>query len=258
MLEIHATLPRRNFVLDVNCSFANGLSGVFGPSGAGKSSLFALIAGLAKPRKGRIALGDHVFVDTDKRIWQSPRRREVGVVFQDGRLFPHMSVEKNLRYGERLLPADRRRVPFDEVVSLLELVPLLQARPRHCSGGERQRVALGRALLRSPRLLLLDEPFAGLDRDLCEQLLPFLRRVRNLLDIPTLVISHNLELLMRLTPHLTILRDGRVLASGTHGESPELDAVLDQRRIRSCPPISQPNSATDPDMASPAYSIVCS
>jgi ABC-type molybdate transport system ATPase subunit len=107
-------------------------------------------------------------------------------------------------------------------------------------------------------LLLLDEPFAGLDRDLCEQLLPFLRRVRNLLDIPTLVISHNLELLLRLTPHLTILRDGKILAAGTHGESPELDAILDQRRIRSCPPAGQPHSASDSEMASPACSIIYS
>jgi molybdate transport system ATP-binding protein len=196
-------------------------------------------------------LGDHVFVDTDERVWKSPRARKVGVVFQDGRLFPHMSVEKNLRYGERLVPTEQRRVPFDEVVSLLELERLLRARPKHCSGGERQRVALGRALLRSPRLLLLDEPFAGLDRELCEQLLPFLRRIRNLLDIPTLVISHNLELLLRLTPHLTILREGRILASGTHGSCPELDALLEQRQLRHHSSSPSPRKSLAPETIDP-------
>lgn len=233
MLDLNLRFPRRQFLLDIQCTFANDLCGIFGPSGAGKSSLFALIAGLERPTAGHIRLGDHTFVDTTRKVWCSPRQREVGVVFQDGRLFPHLSVEQNLRYGERLLRPELRRVSFDQAVDLLELGPLLKARPGHCSGGERQRVALGRALLRSPRLFLLDEPFAGLDRDLCEQLLPFLRRVRNLLDVPMLVISHNLELLLRLTPQLTILRDGKVLASGMHGQTPELDALLGLRRLRS-------------------------
>jgi molybdate transport system ATP-binding protein len=174
-------------------------------------------------------------VDTERGIWRSPREREVGVVFQEGRLFPHYSVEGNLRYGERLLLPSRRRVPFEQVVDLLELRPLLRARPGQCSGGERQRVALGRALLRSPRILLLDEPFSALDRDLCEQILPFLRRVRRLLDIPILVVSHDLDLLLRLTPQLTVIRDGRVLASGIRGETPELDALLAGRRLLHSP-----------------------
>ncbi len=252
MLEINIRFPRRQFLLDIDCTFANGLCGVFGPSGAGKSTLFSLIAGLERPTTGHIRLGDRVFVDTDRRIWRSPREREVGVVFQDGRLFPHFSVERNLRYGENLLPPDQRRVPFDQVVDLLELRPLLKARPGHCSGGERQRVALGRALLRSPQVLLLDEPFAGLDRDLCEQLLPFLRRIRSLLDVPMLVISHNLELLLRLTPQLTILRDGKVLASGIHGETAELDALLAQRRLRSLYTSSAGTEEVFPAFGSPS------
>lgn len=232
MLEIDLRFPRRHFLLDIQCSFANGIGGIFGPSGAGKSTLFSLIAGLERPQSGHIRLDDRVLVDTGRGIWRSPREREVGVVFQEGRLFPHYSVEGNLRYGERLLPPTRRRVAYDQIVDLLELRPLLRARPGHCSGGERQRVALGRALLCSPRVLLLDEPFSALDRDLCEQILPFLRRLHHLLDIPVLVVSHDLELLERLTSRLTVVNGGRVVAAGIRGESPELDALLARRRPR--------------------------
>ncbi|MFW6107868.1 MAG: molybdenum ABC transporter ATP-binding protein [bacterium] len=215
-IELDISLGRPSFRLDVTCDLAEPVTGVFGPSGAGKTTLLHLIAGLIRPTRGRIAVAGTTLVDTDAGVWVPPYRRHVGVVFQEGRLFPHRSVRGNLRYGERLVPAGERRVHLDDVLDLLEIRPLLGRAPADLSGGEQQRVALGRALLMSPKLLLLDEPVAGVDIGLRRQILPFVRRVRTRLDIPMLMVSHDLPDLLRLTRNLLLLDRGRLAGCGAY------------------------------------------
>ena len=198
-------------------------TGIYGPSGAGKSMLLALLAGLVRPDRGRIVLGTRVLCDTERGIFVPPHERGVALVFQDGQLFPHLSVRRNLEYGAGRARAARgtgvtRRTTDTpgtaEVVELLELGSLLERRPTALSGGERQRVALGRALLSGPELLLLDEPLAALDAERKRQILPFLTRVRDALEAPMLYVSHDLAEVLQLTDELVLLDEGRTVAAG--------------------------------------------
>lgn len=189
-LELDVHWQRGEFALDVKAHSAARVTGLVGPSGAGKSTLLALVAGLQRPDRGRILLDGEVLCNTAAKIFVPPEQRRIGIVYQDAQLFPHLSVRGNLLYGfNRRLP-EERRFAFDEIVTLLDIGHLLERRPRLLSGGEKQRVALGRALLYSPRLLLLDEPLASLDRARREQILPFLREVRDRLQLPMLYVSH--------------------------------------------------------------------
>lgn len=204
-------------------------TGLFGPSGAGKTTLLHLIAGLERPRRGRIVLEGRVLVDTEAGVFVPAHKRRVGVVFQDSRLFPHRSVMGNLRYGLRRTPRRLRRIDLDAVVGLLDLEPLLHRRPTSLSGGERQRVAIGRSLLASPDLLLLDEPVSALDAGRKTELLPMLSGVCRQLDVRTIVVSHQLPELLTLTQRLVLLRDGRCLGEGALTELidlPEARGVL--------------------------------
>lgn len=213
MIELRCTLARGAFELALETVIDAPSTGVFGPSGAGKSSLLHALAGLVPARELRLVVAGETLVDTAAGLAPPVHRRRMGLVFQDHRLFPHLSVASNLRYG---LPRDGRRGPaFDEVVELLEVTELLARRPDQCSGGQRQRVALGRALLSAPRLLLLDEPLASLDRPLKRQILPYLRRARNHFDIPLLMVSHDLRELLALADHLLLLDGGRLRGSGS-------------------------------------------
>ncbi len=210
MLELDVVWRRGAFSLQAQASFTARVTGLCGPSGAGKSSLLALVAGLQRPDSGAIRLDGEVLVDSRQRLWLPPERRHIGLVFQDAQLFPHLSVESNLLYGwTRLKPAERR-FGLAEVVALLEIGHLLARQPRHLSGGERQRVALGRALLYSPRLLLLDEPLAALDSQRKQQILPFLRRLREETGIPLLYVSHALEELEFLSDEIWSCEQGRL------------------------------------------------
>jgi molybdate transport system ATP-binding protein len=217
MLDValtHAFRPG-GFALDVAFAAPGaGVTALFGPSGCGKTTVLAAIAGLLRPRAGRVTLGGEVLLDTERRRDVPPERRRCAVVFQDARLFPHLSVATNLRYGLRRAPRDAEGPGFDEVVSLLGIAPLLGRRPAGLSGGERQRVALGRALLARPRLLLMDEPLAALDAPRRAEVLPFLARLRDSARLPILYVTHALDEVDALADHLVLLEAGRVVAAG--------------------------------------------
>jgi molybdate transport system ATP-binding protein len=194
-----------------------GVTALFGVSGAGKSATLACIAGALDPDAGRIALGDEILFDASRGLDLKMERRGIGWVFQDARLFPHLSVEANLRYGLKRARG-RRGVGFDEAVEVLGLGPLLARAPRGLSGGERQRVAIGRALLSQPRLLLMDEPLAALDAPRKAEILPFLEKAVRAFEVPTLYVSHALAEVARLADRLVVLEAGRVVASGPVAE----------------------------------------
>ncbi|MBO1078659.1 molybdenum ABC transporter ATP-binding protein [Roseomonas haemaphysalidis] len=215
MLEVALRHDWPGFSLDVGFRApAAGVTALFGPSGCGKSTILAAVAGLLRPDAGRIALGDAVLFDHGGRRMVPAERRRCGMVFQDARLFPHLSVSGNLRYGLRRAPRGTTGPGFDEVVSLLGIEALLARRPAALSGGEKQRVALGRALLSRPAMLLMDEPLAALDAPRKAEVLPFLARLRQELSIPLLYVTHALEEVDQLADSLVLLAGGRVLASG--------------------------------------------
>ena len=215
MLEAQVRHTFADFRLDAGfVAPSKGVTALFGPSGSGKSTLLACVAGLLRPASGFVALDGRVLLDSAAGIDVPAERRRCGVVFQDARLFPHLSVESNLRYGMRRAPAGPGP-GFDEVVDLLGIGGLLRRRPGTLSGGERQRAALGRALLARPLLLLLDEPLAALDAPRRAEVLPFLARVRERFAIPMLYVTHALDEVDRLADALVLMEAGRVLASGT-------------------------------------------
>lgn len=186
--DIDVHLVRGRFERRVRLRSEARVLALVGASGSGKSSLLHAIAGLVRPRAGRIALGGRVLLDREARIDLPAHRRRLGYVFQDGRLFPHLNVAGNLRYGA---PREPGRIAFDDVVELLGLSPLLTRRPVALSGGEAQRVALGRALLSQPRVLLLDEPVSMLDFERRDELLAYLERVRDVAALPMIYVSHH-------------------------------------------------------------------
>ncbi|WP_419899005.1 molybdenum ABC transporter ATP-binding protein [Roseomonas sp. USHLN139] len=215
MLEVALRHRFPGFALDAAFTAPTpGVTAIFGPSGCGKSTVLAAIAGLLRPDHGRIALDGVALFDAAARIAVPPERRRCGVVFQDSRLFPHLSVEGNLRFGLRRAPRGAEGPDFEEVVALLGIGALLGRRPAALSGGEKQRVALGRALLARPALLLMDEPLAALDAARKAELLPYLARLRHRLRIPLLYVTHALDEVDRLADTLVLMQAGRVLAAG--------------------------------------------
>ncbi len=208
-LAVDIQIRLDNFRLQAQLNMTGSAFGLFGPSGSGKSTLLRAIAGLVRPEFGRIALDGEVLFDRDAGVWVPSHLRRIGVVFQDARLFPHWNTEKNLRAGSF---GTKREGPFsfDQIITLLELRPLLTRPIQNLSGGEKQRVALGRALLAHPRLLLMDEPVSGLDAELKQQILPFLLRVHGDLNLPCLMVSHHLPEILQLTDQLILMKDGVV------------------------------------------------
>ena len=193
-----------------------GVTVLFGPSGAGKSTVILAAAGLLRPNECRVEVDGQVMADTTTGMWLPPERRRAGLVFQDARLFPHMSVATNLRFGMRR--ARPGTVTFDEVVELLGIGALLDRRPHTLSGGERQRVALGRALLAQPHLLLMDEPLASLDAARKAEILPYLTRLKTALRLPVLYVTHDLAEMTRLADSMVLLEAGHVVAFGPLAE----------------------------------------
>lgn len=211
MLEIAINQTLGDLRLNINTRLpANGITAIFGLSGAGKTSLINVIAGLTQPKNGRIALNGRLLMDTQRKLCLAPEKRRIGYVFQDARLFPHYSVGGNLRYG---MAADMA-AQFDSIVDLLGISHLLKRYPSTLSGGEKQRVAIGRALLSGPQILLMDEPLAALDLPRKRELLPYLERLAADVNIPILYVTHSLAEIVRLAEHVLVLDNGQVLASG--------------------------------------------
>src|SRR5215470_2311085 len=215
MLEVDIEHRLGAFALDVHFRSGRGLTALFGRSGAGKTSIINAIAGLIRPYRGRITIDGYVLQDTEQSICIPPHRRRIGYVFQDGRLFPHLTVQHNLLFGRWFAPGrERRSVRFDDVVDLLGIAALLDRRPARLSGGEKQRVAIGRALLSSPRLLLMDEPLASLDSRRKDEILPYLERLRDEARVPIVYVSHSVAEVTRLATTIVLISDGQVRAVG--------------------------------------------
>ena len=215
MLDIAAERQLGEFRIDVRLSLpSQGVSALFGRSGSGKTSLVNMLAGLMRPDRGRIAIDDTVLFDSDGGADVPPEQRRLGYVFQEGRLFPHLSVRNNLLYGHRRAPARDVETTATEIIDLLGIGHLLGRRPASLSGGEKQRVAIGRALLAHPRLLLMDEPLASLDAARKEEILPFIERLRDHLRLPIVYVTHDLGEIIRLADTVALLTDGRVTAVG--------------------------------------------
>lgn len=209
MFEVSVQTTLGEFDLDASFRSESKVTALSGFSGSGKSSLVAAIAGLQKPRRGKIVVAGRTLFDSEAKIDIPAHRRGVRVVFQESRLFPHFSVAQNLMFG-RWLAGGKRDAQFDEVIALLGIEPLLARRPRKLSGGERQRVAIGRALLAAPEALLLDEPLASLDAARKNEIIPYLTRLVSSAKIPVLYVSHAQDEVERLAQTIVKIDGGRV------------------------------------------------
>lgn len=217
-LIVEARQTLGEFSLEAGFTSEGGVTALFGRSGSGKTSLVRVIAGLSKPDQGRLMIDGDVLLDTENRIFTPKHRRRFGYVFQEGRLFPHLSVRQNLNYGRWFAGKGARGEDFDRIVDLLGIGALLDRRPGKLSGGEKQRVAIGRALLAAPRLLLMDEPLAALDDQRKAEILPYLERLRDETATPIVYVSHSVAEVARLADKVVMMKDGRVEAVGTPSE----------------------------------------
>ena len=241
-IEARFYLQRDEFVLDASLTVPmHGITAIFGPSGSGKSTLLRAIAGLEKCDNGFFSFGENVW--QDKKFFLPTHQRALGYVFQEANLFPHLTVQGNLEYGFKRLSTTARHIPFEQVVTLLRIEPLLSRRTNNLSGGERQRVAIARALLTSPGLLLMDEPLAALDMDSKEEIYPFLEQLHRELAIPVLYVSHSHDEVARLADYLVLMAAGRIHAAGpitemltrrdlplAHGS--EAEAIIEARVVK--------------------------
>ena len=214
VLDVDVEKRLGTFAVAARFQASSGVTALFGPSGSGKTTIVNMIAGLVKPDKGSIILDETVMFDAEAGVNLPPYRRGIGYVFQQGRLFPHLSVRQNLDYGRRMSGRPRDAAEFARIVALLDIGPLLDRRPRLLSGGERQRVAIGRALLMQPRLLLLDEPLASLDAGHKREILPHLIRLRDVSNVPMVYVSHTAAELRLIATNVVRLEAGRVTAVG--------------------------------------------
>ncbi|CCK82453.1 MULTISPECIES: molybdenum ABC transporter ATP-binding protein [Desulfobacula] len=215
MIDINLAKQYKEFEIKVRYSCPDiGITALLGRSGSGKTSVINMIAGLTRPDNGHIIINDRCVYDSGKKIHIAPEKRRFGYVFQEGRLFPHLSVMSNLTYGMKLVPVDERYIEIDQVVDLLDLSSLLNRRPAKLSGGEKQRVAMGRALLTSPYLLLMDEPLASLDEARKNEVLPFIKRLSTNLSIPVLYVTHSMDEILMIAKKILVLSHGSLKAAG--------------------------------------------
>ncbi|MGV6804089.1 MAG: molybdenum ABC transporter ATP-binding protein [Ruegeria sp.] len=215
-VQISHSLP--GIELDIRFDAPPGVTVLFGRSGSGKTTIVDAVAGLLRPQKGRVAVDDWVLFDVGQGVWLPPHRRRLGYIFQEGRLFPHLTVRQNLAYGRWFAPRDARREDPDHVVEMLGIGHLLDRRPARLSGGEKQRVAIGRALLASPRLILADEPLAALDEARKAEILPYFERLRDEVSVPILYVTHSAAEVARLATSVVALQEGKVLRQGPASE----------------------------------------
>ncbi|WP_296254885.1 MULTISPECIES: molybdenum ABC transporter ATP-binding protein [unclassified Pseudomonas] len=219
-IEVRLNLDFSDFAVNVDVSLpGHGVTALYGDSGSGKTTCLRCIAGLEKAASGFISVNGEVWQDSANGIFVAPHKRSLGYVFQEASLFPHLTVRGNLEFGLKRIASRERRVNLEQATTLLGIDHLLSRRPGKLSGGERQRVGIARALLTSPRLLLLDEPLAALDAHRKGEILPYLERLHDELDIPMLYVSHSQDEVARLADHLVLLSGGKVLASGPIGET---------------------------------------
>lgn len=232
--EVAIRHRRGAFLLDVTFTAGQGVTALFGPSGAGKTSIVHVLAGLTRPTHGRVVLQGRTVLDTNEGVFVPPEKRRVGLVFQDARLFPHINVETNLLFGWRRMGKRADAAEIARTIQLLGLEPLLRRAPKHLSGGEKSRVALGRALLAAPDILLLDEPMASLDVGRRAEILPWLERLRDIARVPIFYVSHSLDEVARLADQVVLLDKGKVAGFGSvyeilagRGAEKPLGAVLE-------------------------------
>ncbi len=214
VLDFRCAVTLGAFVLDAEFSAGPGITVLFGPSGAGKTTILHLVAGLMRPESGRIVVGGDVVADTQSRIFVPPHKRRIGLVFQDAQLFPHLTVAQNLAFGG-WFARYKNGLPREHVIEVLGIDKLLDRRPARLSGGEKSRVALARALLSSPRLLLMDEPLSGLDDEKRQTILPLIETVRDEFSVPMLYVTHARDEAQRLANRIVQIERGRVAGSET-------------------------------------------
>jgi len=220
MIQMRLKLRYSGFALDVDLQLpGRGVTALYGHSGSGKTTCLRCIAGLERADHGFIQVNDEVWQDSENKIFVAPHKRALGYVFQEASLFPHLSVLANLEFGLKRIPKPQRRVDMAHATELLGISHLLDRHPQHLSGGERQRVGMARALLTSPKLLLMDEPLAALDAQRKSEILPYLQRLHDELDIPVLYVSHSQDEVARLADHIVLLSNGKALASGPIGQT---------------------------------------
>lgn len=215
MISVSVRHRQGAFDLEANFEAGEGVTALFGASGSGKTTLVQVMAGLARPESALIRFDGAVWNDTEKRIFVPPYKRRIGYIFQEGRLFPHLTARQNLLYGRFFTSREARTISESEVVDLLGIGRLLDQRPATLSGGEKQRVAIGRALLSAPRLMLMDEPLSALDRSRKQEILPYIERIRDEFKIPVIYVSHAMDEVARLANHVVLLDEGRIKAAGT-------------------------------------------
>jgi len=215
MISVSVAHIQGGFDLEASFEAGDGVTALFGASGSGKTTLVQIIAGLTRPQRGVVRFGDEVWTDTERRIFLPPHRRRIGYIFQEGRLFPHLTVRQNLLYGRFFSPRQARNIRVGEIIDLLGIGQLLDQRPSTLSGGEKQRVAIGRALLSAPRLLLMDEPLSALDRARKQEILPYIERIRDEFAIPVIYVSHAMDEVARLANRVVLLDQGRIQAAGS-------------------------------------------
>jgi len=214
IINLDVELSRGGNKFNYKLLLESSITGIYGASGAGKTTLLNIIAGIEQPDSGFMAINDKLVVDIKSKYNIPCNKRGVAYIFQEGRLFPHLTVKENLLFSNKYLDKSKIEIKLNDVLDLLKIKPLINKKPMELSGGEKQRVAIGRALLSQPKLLLLDEPFSNLDRSLRKQIISYLLKINTTYKIPMLIVSHIIGDILRLTNSLAIIDNGRVVAQG--------------------------------------------